>query len=75
MKFTIKQARNYTGKTQAEIAKELGVALPTYREYEHGNIQMKVEKAKLFAEIVNIPLDNIIFFSLTTRSVYKIGRK
>ncbi|MES5116048.1 helix-turn-helix transcriptional regulator [Lactobacillus iners] len=62
MKFTIKQARNYTGKTQAEIAKELGVALPTYREYEHGNIQMKVEKAKLFAEIVNIPLDNIIFF-------------
>lgn len=61
MEFTIKQARNYSSRTQAEMVKELGVSLPTYREYEHGNIQMKVETAKLFAKVVNVPFENIIF--------------
>lgn len=43
MKFTIKQARQYSGKTQKEMAKELGIALPTYRDYEHGKYYMRMD--------------------------------
>lgn len=61
MEFNIKQARNYSGETQKEMAKKLGVALPTYRDYEHGKIVMRVDKAKKFASIVKIPIEDISF--------------
>ena len=61
MKFTIKQARQYSGKTQKEMAKELGVALPTYRDYEHGKYYMRMDTAEKFSKIVKIPLESIFF--------------
>ena len=61
MKFTIKQARQYSGKTQKEMAKELGVALPTYRDYEHGKYYMRMDTAEKFSKIVEIPLESIFF--------------
>lgn len=61
MKFTIKQARQYSGKTQKEMAKELGVALPTYRDYEHGKYFMRMDRAEKFSEIVKIPIESIFF--------------
>lgn len=61
MEFNIKQARNYSGETQKQMAEKLGVALPTYRDYEHGKIVMRVDTAKKFASIVKIPIDDISF--------------
>ena len=61
MKFTIKQARQYSGKTQKEMAKELGVALPTYRDYEHGKYFMRMDRAEKFSKIVEIPIESIFF--------------
>ena len=63
MKFTIKQARQYSGKTQKEMAKELGVALPTYRDYEHGKYYMRMDTAEKFSKIVKYFFTNgIIIF-------------
>ncbi|MCO6527811.1 XRE family transcriptional regulator [Lactobacillus sp. ESL0236] len=63
MKFTIKQARQYSGLTQKEAARKLGVALPTYRDYEWGKTDMRMTLAKKFSVMVNIPFNQIIFCS------------
>lgn len=64
MKFTMKQARQYAGLTQVEMAKRLNIALATYRDYEHGDSLMRVDKAIEFSHIVGVPLDNLIFLQL-----------
>lgn len=69
MKFTVKQAREYAGLTQQEIAKQLGVALATYQGYEWGNVEMKIGTAKKFSQIVDIPLSQLIFYSKASRIV------
>lgn len=61
MKFTLKQARRYADLTQQEVADRLGVGLATYRTYEWGTSQMRMDKAKRFSKIVGIDLDNLIF--------------
>lgn len=61
MKFTIKQARNYAGLTQAQAAKRLGVGLSTFQKYEWGTSQMRMDKANKFCKIVGIDMDDLIF--------------
>lgn len=63
MKFTIKQAREYRGLTQREAASRLGIALSTYRLYEWGDLEMKIGMAKRFADMVDMPLDQLIFYT------------
>lgn len=66
MKFTVKQAREYRNLTQREAAKQLGIALATYQGYEWGDVEMRIGMAKRFAEMVEIPLDQLIFYSKTS---------
>ncbi|MEY8294695.1 helix-turn-helix transcriptional regulator [Limosilactobacillus caviae] len=61
MQFTIKKARQYVGLTQEEMAKKLGVSTKTYQSYETGKTAMRIDKAKLFSSITNIPISQIIF--------------
>ena len=61
MKFTVKQAREYRNLTQREAAKQLGIALATYRGYEWSDVEMRIGMAKRFAKMVEIPLDQLIF--------------
>ncbi len=63
MKFTVKQAREYRNLTQREAAKQLGIALATYQGYEWGDVEMRIGMAKRFAKMVEIPLDQLIFYS------------
>lgn len=66
LKFTMKQAREYAGLSQREAAMQLGVALATYQGYEWGNVEMRIGLAKKFAKMVEIPLDQLIFYSKTS---------
>lgn len=66
MKFTVKQAREYAGLTQRQAAKQLGIALATYQGYEWGDVEMRIGIAKKFANMVKIPLDQLIFYSKTS---------
>lgn len=65
MKFTVEQAREYRNLTQREAAKQLGIALATYQGYEWSDVEMRIGMAKRFAKMVEIPLDQLIFYSKT----------
>lgn len=62
-KITIKGARNMREITQDEMAKELGIAKSTYRNYEEGKREMPLAKAFRFAEIVGLSVYQINFFN------------
>ena len=61
MEFTIKKARQYAGLTQQETAEKLGISTKTYQNSENGKTAMRIDKAKKFSSITNIPLSKIIF--------------
>lgn len=66
MKFTVKQAREYRGLTQKEMANRLGVSLAAFRAYEWGNVEMKIGMAKKFAKVVDMPIDNLVFYTIAS---------
>ena len=67
--FTLRQARNLAGITQAEMAKKLGVSRAMYRPYEQYLTLMRVDKANKFSQVTNIPIQRIIFLPQGSRNV------
>lgn len=61
IKFSLKQARNYCGLSQEEMAKKLGVTLKTYYLYENYQSEMRYSTAVKFSEITGVDQDNIFF--------------
>ena len=60
----MKQARNLKGLSQKEMAKRLNVGITTYQHYENlHDGRIRLGKALEFSKIVNIPMDDIIFFA------------
>lgn len=66
MGFTVKQARQYAGYTQREMAKMLGVSRDTYRKIECFPEIATIATAKRISEVVGIPIDQIFFAELST---------
>lgn len=60
-KMTLKMARAKSGLTQQEIAKKMGINRNSYADYEKYDVVMRMDKAILFSEIVQVPFDDIIF--------------
>jgi DNA-binding XRE family transcriptional regulator len=60
-RLTPKTARLLADLTQQEMARKLGISLPTYRKYEMNPEQMSVKKVKKFCEIVEQPV-SVVFF-------------
>lgn len=69
MKFTLEQARKYSGLSQAQIADKIGIPMPSYYNYEHGKSVMRVDVADRFADVVGIPFEQIIFYSKSTEKM------
>jgi len=63
MRLTLKSARVGTGMSQDEMAKELHVSRNTYIDYENLKTPMRIDTALLFSEIVDVPIDNLIFLN------------
>lgn len=61
MGFSVKQARQYAGYTQREMAEKLGVSRDTYRKIELSPETASVALAKKISEVVDIPIDQIFF--------------
>ena len=55
MGFTVKQARQYAGFTQREMAEKLGISRDTYRKIEQSPEDATVATAKRISEVVGIP--------------------
>lgn len=66
MGFSVKQARQYAGFTQLEMAKLLGVSRDTYRKIELSPETASVALAKKISVIVGIPIDQIFFAQSST---------
>ncbi len=66
MGFSVKQARQYAGFTQLEMAKKLGVSRDTYRKIELSPETASVALAKKISVIVGIPIDQIFFAQSST---------
>ncbi len=59
MQFTVKQARLHSDKTQAEMAKMLGICRNKYLNIEKHPDRATIAEAKQISEITGIPLENL----------------
>lgn len=66
MGFSVKQARQYAGFTQIEMAQRLGVSRDTYRKIELSPETASVALAKKISAVVGIPIDQIFFVQNST---------
>lgn len=66
MGFSVKQARQYAGYTQKEMAEKLGISRDTYRKIEISPETASVALAKKISEVVDIPIDQIFFVQNST---------
>ena len=66
MGFTLKQARQYAGYTQREMANILGISRDVYRKLEQHPEKTSIELAKKFSAVVGIGIDQIFFADNST---------
>lgn len=66
LEFTVKQARQYAGYTQREMAEKVGVSRDTYRKIEQSPDTATIACAKKISEVVEIPIDQIFFTNDST---------
>ena len=62
MNFTIKQAREYAGVSQVDMAEKLGMTETTYIQYEKYRRVFRMDTAFRFSEATGIPIEQLIFF-------------
>lgn len=60
MKTNLKVVRTLTGKSQEDVAKELGVALSTYQKYEQGQRKLTGDTLIRLAGILGTTTDTIL---------------
>lgn len=61
-RLTLKSARMMRGLTQAEMAEKLNVHRNTYAHWEEDPKSISVAKANEICAILNVSIDNIVFF-------------
>ena len=61
MTYTMKQARIGIGYTQQEMADKMGVHVQTYSRMEKHPEDMTIKQAKIFSNIVGVPLSELSF--------------
>lgn len=66
MGFSVKQARQYAGYTQKEMAEKLGISRDTYRKIEISPKTASVALAKKISAVVDIPINQIFFVQIST---------
>lgn len=61
MKFTVKQAREYAGLTQKQMAEFLGMGRDTYAKKEAHSDKFTIAEGITIADKTGVPMDAIIF--------------
>lgn len=56
----IKKARETTGFTQREVAKETGINQSSIAKYETGKLEPDIEKLGILADFYNVSIDWLI---------------
>ncbi|MDL2238148.1 helix-turn-helix domain-containing protein [Christensenellaceae bacterium OttesenSCG-928-K19] len=73
MKYTIKQARKLSDKSQQEMAQALGVHVQTYRKIENDPDSATIEQARIISKETGIPYNEIFFIGESTNSRVQEG--
>lgn len=60
MNFNLKRVREKSGKTQEEVANDLGVSLSTYRSWEQNKRGLNGKKLTMLADYFAVTTDEII---------------
>ena len=71
----IKDLREDSDKTQAEVAAALGLYTTTYQRYERGEREIPLGIAVLIAKYYNVSLDYIAGLSLLPRPLNPRGKE
>lgn len=66
MQFTIKQARQYAGLTQAQVAESIGVCRHRYMKIEKDPNEATVAELNKLAKTTGIPMRDLILLSDST---------
>lgn len=61
MKLTLEEWRRVKKVSQEDMAKFLGIHVNTYRAWEEDPEKIRLSKAMLIAEKLEVPLDDILF--------------
>ena len=56
----LKNCRRYAGKTQKEIAEELGVVESCYANWEQGRTEPSISSLRKLSVILDVSLDDLI---------------
>ena len=56
----LKSYRKFSGKTQKEVAKELGVVESCYANWEQGRTEPGIVSLRKLSEILDVSLDELI---------------
>lgn len=75
METRLKEARKAAGLNQRESAKELGVSLGTYRNWEQGRVVMNGEQLMSAATLFNTTVDFILMTDADTNEDTKAQRQ
>ena len=59
MQFTLRELRARKNKTQAEVAKDLGVSYQTYHAWEQDLSNVGISKVYALAEYFGVTIDQI----------------
>lgn len=71
MQFTIKQARQYAGLTQAQIAESIGVCRHRYMKIEKDPNEATVGELNKLSKTTGIPMRDFILLSYSTNVEYE----
>lgn len=66
MQFTIKQARQYAGLTQAQMAESLGVCRHRYMKIEKDINSATVAELRKVAAVTGVPMRDLVLLSDST---------
>ena len=75
MQIRLKELRKAAGLTQAQLADQLQVKLPTYRTWERGTTMMNLEQAYNCALALNCTIDEIAGMPAKPRSYADAGQR
>jgi len=59
----LKFIRLFNGKTQGELASELGISVSYLSEIEAGNRRINLDLISKYSEVFNIPASSLLLFS------------
>lgn len=71
--MTLRELREQSGKSRAEVAKALGVAVRTLAHYENGTRWLKPEQILVLSRIFDDSAEEVITAQLNSRQCVRLG--